>query len=59
MKNGIAKEYYERTKAEKKAKIDNMKEVIKAEDKVKGIYSTIGELNLQPQKGIINTEQKA
>lgn len=52
--NGKAKEYYERTKAEKKAKIDSMKEVIRAEDKAKGIYTTVGELDLQPQKGIIS-----
>lgn len=57
VENGKAKEYYERTKAEKKAKIDNMKEAIRAEDKAKGIYTTIGEMNLQPQKGLISSEQ--
>ena len=40
--NGKQKEYEERTKAKKKAEIENKKEQIRAEDREKGIYFHAG-----------------
>ena len=41
--NGKQKAYEERTKAEKKAKIDTQKEAIRAEDREKGIYYIVSD----------------
>ena len=42
--NGKAKEYYEKTKAKKKAQIDALKEQERAADKAKGIYTELKDL---------------
>ena len=48
--NGKQKEYEERTKAEKKARIESQKEQIRAEDREKGIYHHAGVPNI-PRAG--------
>jgi hypothetical protein len=50
--SGKQKEYYERTKAKKKAGIDAKKESIRAEDKANGVFVPVSELPvLKPKKG--------
>ena len=47
--NGKAKEYYEKTKAKKKAYIDSLKEQERAADKANGVYSELKDLIREPR----------
>ncbi|QNM04444.1 recombinase family protein [Qiania dongpingensis] len=53
--NGKQREYEERTKTEKRKKMEEKRAALRAEDIVKGVYTTIGSLPRQePQKGTLS-----
>ena len=54
--NGWQREYYERTKSEKRRRMEEAKEAIRAEDMARGVFIPVGQLPKQePQKATAQT----